>query len=298
MADEQSSIWPYDPSFPVTILATVLYGLVFLAIFYLTVIKYRAWFFTAVVVGAAVEVLGYALRCYSIKQPTQVGPFAASQTLIVLAPVLIAAGNYLLIGRLIRAVLDRARTRHRVLGIPARLLTRVFVGCDVLSCLVQASGSSISSSVQWVGTTAEVGVYVLIGGLVLQAVAFAVFLGILARFWYLATRKGGCLAGDAPVGWERVVLAVFVSSVLIMIRCIYRVAEFAEGIEGYSFTHEWLFWVFESVPMLIAIGVFCVFHPSAYLGRDGASRKVGEPGDSEQAATELRISYDSGRSLR
>ncbi|KAH6845697.1 RTA1 like protein-domain-containing protein [Chaetomium sp. MPI-CAGE-AT-0009] len=297
MADEPTSVWAYDPSFPVTVLATVLYGLVFFAIFYLTIIKHRAWFFTVVVVGAAVEVIGYALRCYSIKQPSQVGPFAASLTLIVLAPVLIAAGNYLLIGRLIRAVLDPARTRHRVLGLPARLLTRVFVGCDVVSCLVQVSGSAVASSVQWVGRTAEVGMDVLIAGLVVQAVAFAVILGVLGRFWFLAG-KGGCVAADAPCGWQRVVVAVCVSSVLIMIRCIYRVAEFAEGIEGYSFTHEWLFWVFESAPMLVAIGVFCVFHPSAYLGRDGASGKAGESGDSEEAATELHTSHDSGHSLR
>jgi hypothetical protein len=83
----------------------------------------------------------------------------------------------------------------------------------------------------------------------------------------------------------------------LQIRCIYRVAEFAEGMEGYSFNHEWLFWVFESAPMLIAIGVFCFFHPSTYLGRDGASQKVGEVGDSEEVATELRTSYDSGRGL-
>ncbi|KAH6637176.1 RTA1 like protein-domain-containing protein [Chaetomium tenue] len=298
MADEVVSIWPYNPSFPVTVLATALYGIILLAIFYLTIIKYRAWFFTTVVVGTAVEVLGYALRCYSIKQPTQVAPFAASHSLIVLAPILIAAGNYLLIGRLIRAVLDPERTRHRVLGIPARWLTRVFVCCDVVSCLVQASGSGLAAAQNWVGRMAEVGVGVLIGGLVLQTVAFAVFLGVLGRFWGMATGTGGELVrGDAPGGWRRVVGAVVVSSVLIMIRCIYRVAEFAEGMEGYSFNHEWLFWVFESAPMLIAIGVFCVFHPSAYLGPDGASYKVGEFGDSE-GATELRTSYDSGHGLR
>ena len=72
MADEPISIWPYDPSFALTVLATVLYGIVFFTIFYLTIIKYRAWFFTTIAVGAAVEVLGYALRCYSVKQPTQI----------------------------------------------------------------------------------------------------------------------------------------------------------------------------------------------------------------------------------
>lgn len=49
-----------------------------------------------------------------------------------------------------------------------------------------------------------------------------------------------------------------------------------------------MFWVFEAVPMLVAIGVFCVFHPSAYPGHDGGKaaigkgNKGGEGGDSEE----------------
>jgi len=34
---------------------------------------------------------------------------------------------------------------------------------------------------------------------------------------------------------------------------------------GYAFRTEWLFWVFETLPMLVAIGVFCVYHPARYL---------------------------------
>jgi hypothetical protein len=62
----------YSPSFALAVLASILYGLVFLSIFYLTFIKHRAWYFTCVVVGAAIEVAGYGLRCYSIKNPTTV----------------------------------------------------------------------------------------------------------------------------------------------------------------------------------------------------------------------------------
>ncbi|KAL2127526.1 hypothetical protein VTI74DRAFT_10583 [Chaetomium olivicolor] len=289
MADEASSIWMYNPSFPLAVLATVLYGIVFIGIFYLTVIKYHAWFFTCVVIGAVIEVVGYGLRCYSIKNPTAIGPFASSLSLVVLAPVFVAAGNYLLIGRLIRAVLDHARTGHRVFGIHGRLITRIFVILDVISFLVQASGSGVASSTEWVGSTADVGVNILIAGLVLQAVAFGFFMCMFSRFHYLATKRG--LADvEAPAGWQRVVVAVYVSSILILIRCLYRVAEFAEGVEGYAFRHEWLFWVFESAPMLIAIGIFCAIHPSAYLGRDGARSRIREKAG-EEAATELSVAF-------
>ena len=54
------------------------------------------------------------------------------------------------------------------------------------------------------------------------------------------------------------------------IRCVYRVCEFAEGLDGYAFRNEWLFWVFETLPMIGAIGIFVFYHPAKYLGRHGA----------------------------
>lgn len=57
-------------------------------------------------------------------------------------------------------------------------------------------------------------------------------------------------------------------------------AEFSKGVEGYPFTHEWLFWVLEAAPMLVAISVFCAFHPARYLGADMDKRTTSdEEGD-------------------
>ena len=50
------------------------------------------------------------------------------------------------------------------------------------------------------------------------------------------------------------------------VRSIYRLIEFALGIFGYPFTHEWMFYVLESVPMVPAIAIFCIWHAAAYLG--------------------------------
>jgi len=66
------------------------------------------------------------------------------------------------------------------------------------------------------------------------------------------------------------------------IRCVYRLIEFALGIFGYPFTHEWIFYVFESLPMLPAISVFCLWHPAEYFGsrRNGGRKSIGIPLDS------------------
>lgn len=68
---EDESVWMYSPSLALAILGSAVYGIIFLVITYLTCIKYRAWFFTVVVVGATVEVVAYVLRAYSAKYQTE-----------------------------------------------------------------------------------------------------------------------------------------------------------------------------------------------------------------------------------
>ncbi|KAF5608738.1 RTM1 [Fusarium subglutinans] len=265
---DQDSIWMYDPSFPLAVVGTVVYGIIFLAIVYLTLIKYRAWYFIVVVIGSAIEVAAYNIRIHSVQNQSEITPFVLTLTYTVLAPVLIAAGNYLLISRLILAVLPTSH--HRILRIPGRRLTPIFVFCDVIAFLIQGSGSGIASSDNWQGEMENIGVKVLIVGLAFQLAAFSLFLCVFRRFHVLALRMA---VEDAPRDWQKVVLAVYISSILIMVRCIFRVVEFAGGRDTYAFSHEWLFWVFESLPMAVAIGIFCFYHPGRYLRTNGAQSK-------------------------
>ncbi|KFA49822.1 hypothetical protein S40293_09319 [Stachybotrys chartarum IBT 40293] len=264
----QETIWMYDTSFPLAVFRSVLYGIVSIAISYFTLIKYRARYFIAVVIGAAVEVAAYCVRSYSSKNQAEL------IILAVMAPVFVAAGNYLLISRLIIAVLPPEK--QLILGTPGRRLTPIFVTFDVMAFLVQGNGSALASSNNWAGHLADIGVYIIISGLALQVLAFGLFLTVFSRFHYLALRNE---VDNSPWGWKWIVPTIYISSILIMasrhlarlegssaknkqIRCIFRVIEFAEGIDGYIYSHEWMFWVFEALAMLIAIGVFCLFHPS------------------------------------
>lgn len=139
-------------------------------------------------------------------------PFILTLSLIVIAPIFIAAGNYLLIGRLIRAVLPPMH--HKIFGISAVRLTKVFVSCDILSAMVQSAGSGISGSQNWAGPTAQTGIYVLMGGLSFQALTLAWYLCIFVRFHRLANLYA---TSDAPSGWRDLVTAVYVSSILVMV---------------------------------------------------------------------------------
>lgn len=79
MADE---VWMYNASLPLACVGAVVYGIIFLGITYLTTMKYRAWYFLPVVIGAAIEVVAYIMRAYSIKNSTMIVSFSTSLSLV------------------------------------------------------------------------------------------------------------------------------------------------------------------------------------------------------------------------
>jgi hypothetical protein len=132
----------------------------------------------------------------------------------VIAPLLVAAGNYLIIGRLILSVLPP--TLHSILKLRATRITKIFVGCDILSFLIQVSGSGIASSNNWEGSQKDTGVNLLIVGLATQLATILFFLVVVGIFSRRAVWRG-LATGTAPEGWEKVLTAIVVSCVLITV---------------------------------------------------------------------------------
>jgi hypothetical protein len=189
------SIYFYDPSLATSIIFTILYMLPFGYHFYMSAVapysgRYNhVGYFVPIVIGAAIEVGAYAIRAVSVMKPDDVGLYAASSSLIVIAPVLVCASLYVLIGRLIQSSIGTrgtAGTGKRPLLFGGRLssiwIPRIFITSDILSFLTQASGSGLASSNNWTGSTKDAGIGVLIGGLGLQLVTFVLFLFLV--IWY------------------------------------------------------------------------------------------------------------------
>lgn len=271
---EDCSIYFYKPSLAAAILFTVLYAIP--TVFTLHRINNsRTWYFLPVVFGGVLEVAGYAIRLGSMKQPCNVALFATSQSFIVIAPLLVAAGNYIVLGRLMIAVLP-VNDNH-LFGLKPTLVTKVFVGIDIVSIVIQAAGSGIASSNDWEGKAKEVGVNILITGLAIQVVTVIAFLILCWKFSDRAYFGRG-RRPDAPVLADRAFKAICISTALIAVRSIYRLIEFALGVEGYPFSNEWPFYVLEAVPMLFAISIFSLWYPPAYLPRN----KFGDVDDPEK----------------
>lgn len=59
---------------------------------------------------------------------------------------------------------------------------------------------------------------------------------------------------------------LYVSSVLIVARSTFRLAESILGPDGYPQGHEWTLYVFDGLPMLCVMGIFAGWFPGAEGG--------------------------------
>ncbi|KAJ2112456.1 hypothetical protein GGF48_005333, partial [Coemansia sp. RSA 921] len=63
---------------------------------------------------------------------------------------------------------------------------------------------------------------------------------------------------------RRVMLAVTLTTGILYLRSIYRIAEFADGYGGKIYSSEWAFYVFDTILIFIAFIVYIVF----FIGRN------------------------------
>ena len=134
--DSTFHLYNYKPS----IAGAALYAILFLvtSLFHLfQLIKLRTWYFIPVFIGGIMECIGYIARIESSKQSPNwtLGPFIIQSLLILVAPAMVAASIYMILGRIIVAV-----DGEKYSLIKKRWLTKIFVMTDILSFLVLSGG--------------------------------------------------------------------------------------------------------------------------------------------------------------
>lgn len=222
------SIYFYNPSLAASVLFTILYFIPSIYHLYALVFApclgrlHRAGHFTPLVIGAFLEVAGYAVRSGSLKEPSSIPLYAVTATLIVIAPVFVCASLYLLMDRLIwTGAHDKASEKPAsflFINIRRRWLPSIFVTLDIISCLTQASGSAIASAGDWEGSEKDTGTGVLIGGLVLQVATFSAFLIIVGSF-HLKSNNAGKVIDE---GVKKLLRGIYISGFFIFVSIFHR----------------------------------------------------------------------------
>ena len=275
--DQKADYYGYEPSLPAAIIFLVLFlacGCAHLV----QMLKHRAWYFVPLIIGVFFEFVGYGFRLQSHFERMTLQPYIGQATTLLVAPVLFAATIYMLLGRIARHV----EGGPECLIVRPNWLTKIFVGGDVLAFFAQGGGGGLLASDDADARTT--GKYVVTGGLIFQLLYFGLFIAAAALFQYRAQRySGGINRGGV---WERHMAALYVSSSLIVLRSIVRVVEFLQGYHGYIIVHEVFLYVFDALPMLVAVVIFNFIYPAG-LNKHAQSRGASRDGEDKLARSDV-----------
>ncbi|KAJ5668404.1 uncharacterized protein N7477_006974, partial [Penicillium maclennaniae] len=271
-------LYRYTPSLVAAIIFIVLFVLATLYHLY-QVVRTRSWYFTVFVIGGVFQIIGYICRALAHYNKENIPLYSISTIMILLAPPLYAASIYMTLGRLI------VHLDAEVFSVvPVKWLTGIFVTGDVIAFVMQAAGGGIMAS----GTLSAMttGEHITIGGLAVQLVFFSVFIIASTIFHYRVRNNPTEKSSRSSRGlhrstWQFVMTGLYVASILILIRSIFRLLEYAQGNDGYLISHEVFLYVFDSTLMFFTMVAMSIFHPSKLLSRSTKSRRASRRSDAE-----------------
>ncbi|KAI4674689.1 uncharacterized protein J4E84_010430 [Alternaria hordeiaustralica] len=246
-------LYPYTPSAGAGYTFLILFaigGLTHL----IMLIPLRSWFFIPFVLGCVGEAAGYYGRAWSSQNIRQGSPYLLQLMLILAAAPLLAATIYMTLGRLIRS-LDA--THHAVMN--PRWTTKIYVIIDIGSFVCQIMGSAMQASGDPDGV--KTGTTVVIAGLGTQLVAFGFFILMAVVFHRRLNNEPTSTSRRTHVKWRRYMWALYSVSVLVVVRSIFRLAEFVEGPESKVYQTEAYLYVFDAALMFAVVVIMAVFHP-------------------------------------
>ncbi|KAK2931912.1 RTA-like protein [Fusarium oxysporum f. sp. vasinfectum] len=228
--------YPYTPSesagyaFMALFAAATVAHLVFIP-------KYKTKFFMPMFLGGICETFGYYGRAWGGCLPNSPKPFMLQLMLILVAPVFISATVYMTLGKFKQSLLGRPK---RKCGI-----TTIFVLVDIIAFCSQIGGGLV----QVTGNVdiMKIGDNVVMGGLVFQLVALAIYLGLIIGLY-----RKACEEATYIDGWKPYVWIMGISVIAVWLRNLVRVIEFAQGFHGFIMEHESMLYIFDAIPMLLS----------------------------------------------
>lgn len=208
---------------------------------------------------ATVEIAGYVTRYLGSRDLENLTFFIIQTLAILVAPALLAASIYMVLGRLV--VLVHAET---YLPVRPTWLTKIFVGGDILSFIIQIAGSGMLSS------NFSLGKAIILVGLAIQLIFFGLFVVSAALFYRRldANPKPTTFRLDAcsrKGGWRGVMHVLFLTSALIFIRSVFRFVEFTGDHDSPMMTSEAYIYICDSLLMVGVMAALLYLHPSEYI---------------------------------
>lgn len=126
------------------------------------------------------------------------------------------------------------------------------------------SGGGILATAKSVSSQ-NLGNNVILLGLAIQVIFFGFFMVVTlifhVRVMQQPTKKSTALS--AP--WHRFIWVLYIASLLIMVRSVFRMVEYAQGNDGSLLQTEIYTYVLDALLMVCVAAIFAIYHPSEVL---------------------------------
>lgn len=276
----------YRPNFSGNVISLSLFGLG-LVVQIGQAIRYRTWGYLAAICGGCVlEVIGYAGRLLLWNNDFNKNYFIIYLIGCTIGPAFYSAAIYLSISRII-LVYGRSASR-----LDPRKMTICFIAGDFLSLLLQAIGGALAST----GKTdhqVNLGVWIMIAGLssqVASCTVFTVLCGLMrifiSRREYLVNQRTTNLQKSPR--FKFFLFAIGASTLLILVRCCFRVAELSKGFKSSLANNEVMFMVLDGLAMSLVVILLTLAHPGMVFGQElweaGAFKNLRKDNRNSQAS--------------
>ncbi|KAJ3718062.1 RTA1 like protein-domain-containing protein [Lentinula guzmanii] len=249
----------YTPSKPAALVAAIVYIVCGLCFFYHVFRRRNYW---ALCLPIAMGI-GFILRVMLNNPDHQKrGPFVSEEILTACSPATFLAFNYIIHGRLLGRSMGK---RHSY--IPPNYVSWFFICSDVLTFIVQAAGTAMFTKT----STLNTGKTVFQVGVILQSASYYIFVIFYFLSWR-SCRKEGIATGHEA--WWKIYKLLGMSSFFIIVRTIFRIAESCSDPGTSIRTREVYLYVFDTLPLFLAIVGYIFYWPGPYFERDSIADAV------------------------
>ncbi|KAF5576662.1 phospholipid-translocating ATPase [Fusarium pseudocircinatum] len=248
----ESSILRYQPNVPANAIFIGVFGLS-MALHIFQGIKMKTWgFMASMMAGCILEIIGYIGRLIIHDNPFDFIGFLLQIIMITIAPVFFSAAIYVLLSQVINFV------DPNVSRFSPKYFYWIFIPSDIISLILQAVGGAVSV-VSTAQEDVKTGEDISIAGLVFQVVTLLCFVALFIDYVVRASKSPARYRLTKPI--LTFLFFLFLSTIFILIRCGYRIAELNGGYFSAIFRDEGLYIALESCMMCIAVLLLNAGHP-------------------------------------
>jgi len=185
---------------------------------------------------------------------------------LTIGPAFLAAGIYLCLSNIV-TIFGPENSR-----IKPRSYPMIFILCDVISLVLQATGGGMASVETHNNRKADTGNHIMIAGLAFQVFTLLLFILLALDFAICTYRRVSAVGSYFALNQRYATLrtswlfkiflgALAISTLCIFTRCVYRVAELSQGWSGHLMLTQKYFVGLEGAVVVAAVLLLNLFHP-------------------------------------